>query len=134
MREIRAEVAMIFEAMQDKGSRKDRKQRSARAQASAQEPASRARESSSYPRWLTHVSVALALSMVWNFFITGQFEKSVERKLLLSLCTPMLWLYVKATFFGSESDRGDTKTQFIISNIAWFLVGFVCCAFLHPHN
>jgi len=144
MREIRADVARVFEAVRDKkashGVRGDRKasyRQSRQGDFAVGDPSktglrARSRQPSRLPRWLTHVSVLLALGLMWNFS-TSRSQKSVERKLLLSLLFPMLWLYTKS-LFRQETDRDDTKNRFVVSSIAWFLVGFMCCAFFHPHD
>jgi len=135
MRDIRSEVSQIFDAVQQ-GDKLNSSGRARKARYSRQNTTSSSadlRESSdsgaSLPKWLTHASVVLALSMVWNFFIQGQFESSVERKLLLCLCCPMLWLYIQSTL----RHKSDVADHFIIA-IAWFVSGFICCAFFHPHK
>lgn len=129
MRDIRSEVAQIFDALQDRNSRA-RKTRPSRTPATSNIDTKRSE--TSLPKWLSHISVGLALSMMWNFFLQGQFDKSVERKLLLCLCFPMLWLYTKSLFRPNSSEGGeDTKNHFIISNIAFFVIGFVCCDYFH---
>ena len=134
MREIRSEVAQIFESLQDKnGRREGRKLRhSSRSNLnhSERDKAASLRETSKVPKWLTHVSVLLALFMMWSFFVRGQFEKSVERKLLLCLCCPMLWMYIQV--FRLDTD--DTKTHFIVASMAFFMIGFTTNSFFHPNS
>lgn len=133
MREMRAEVVQLLDALQDKSARPGRKTspRHARSNATAE---ARALRQSKSTNWLTHISVTLALGLLWNFFARGgKFETSVERKLLLALCFPMVWMYANF-LFGHKTDKEDAKNRFFTLSIAWFLVGFMCCAFFHPHN
>ena len=124
MREIRAEVARVFDAVSREKKASHGSVRGER-RASFRHARSLRQEPSRLPRWLTHVSVLLALSLLWSSFARGKAleMRSVERKLLITACLPMIWLYIKS-LLGHQTGRDDTKNRFVVSSIAWFLVGF----------
>mmetsp|Transcript_15693 Transcript_15693/g.40009 ORF Transcript_15693/g.40009 Transcript_15693/m.40009 type:complete len:244 (+) Transcript_15693:342-1073(+) len=140
LREMRTEMRTVLDAVQH--SQSARRRRKPKEEVHNEPPMESVDEGpydisdeSDYRllRFITHICVAFAMLSVWHILKAGPTEQSVERKLLLCLSLPVVWLYIKSVAMGRKRTMTALRGCFVVANLSCIICGFVLCSFFHPH-